>query len=34
MAAYIIAQINVTDPAKYQEYAKLAGPPQGLGRCR
>jgi uncharacterized protein (DUF1330 family) len=26
MAAYIIAQINVTDPAKYQEYAKLAGP--------
>lgn len=26
MPAYIIAQINVTDPAKYQEYAKLAGP--------
>lgn len=26
MAAYIIAQINVTDPEKYQEYAKLAGP--------
>jgi uncharacterized protein (DUF1330 family) len=26
MAAYIIAQVNVTDPAKYQEYAKLAGP--------
>jgi uncharacterized protein (DUF1330 family) len=26
MPAYIIAQINVTDPAKYQEYVKLAGP--------
>ncbi len=26
MPAYIIAQINVTDQAKYQEYAKLAGP--------
>jgi uncharacterized protein (DUF1330 family) len=26
MPAYIIAQINVTDPQKYQEYAKLAGP--------
>jgi uncharacterized protein (DUF1330 family) len=26
MPAYIIAQINVTDPAKYAEYAKLAGP--------
>jgi uncharacterized protein (DUF1330 family) len=26
MPAYILAQINVTDPAKYQEYAKLAGP--------
>jgi uncharacterized protein (DUF1330 family) len=26
MPAYIIAQINVKDPAKYQEYAKLAGP--------
>jgi uncharacterized protein (DUF1330 family) len=26
MPAYIIAQINVTDPVKYQEYAKLAGP--------
>ena len=26
MAAYIIAQINVTDPNKYQEYVKLAGP--------
>lgn len=26
MPAYIIAQINVTDPARYQEYAKLAGP--------
>lgn len=26
MPAYIIAQINVTDPEKYQEYAKLAGP--------
>ncbi len=26
MPAYIIAQVNVTDPEKYQEYAKLAGP--------
>ena len=26
MAAYIIAQINVTDPTKYQEYVKRAGP--------
>ena len=26
MPAYIIAQINITDPGKYQEYAKLAGP--------
>ena len=26
MPAYIIGQINITDPAKYQEYAKLAGP--------
>ena len=26
MAAYIIAQINITNPDKYQEYAKLAGP--------
>jgi uncharacterized protein (DUF1330 family) len=26
MPAYIIAQINITDPQKYQEYAKLAGP--------
>ena len=26
MPAYIIAQINITDPEKYQEYAKLAGP--------
>ena len=26
MPAYIIAQVNVTDQAKYQEYAKLAGP--------
>jgi len=26
MAAYIIANINITDPEKYQEYAKLAGP--------
>ena len=25
MPAYIIAQINITDPQKYQEYAKLAG---------
>ncbi|MGQ0653800.1 MAG: DUF1330 domain-containing protein [Betaproteobacteria bacterium] len=26
MAAYIIAQINITNPDKYAEYAKLAGP--------
>ena len=26
MPAYIIAQINITDPEKYQEYAKLAAP--------
>jgi uncharacterized protein (DUF1330 family) len=26
MPAYIIAQINVTNPEKYQEYARLAGP--------
>ena len=26
MPAYIIAQINVTDPSKYQEYVKGAGP--------
>jgi uncharacterized protein (DUF1330 family) len=26
MPAYIIAQINVKDPEKYQEYAHLAGP--------
>ena len=26
MAAYIIAQINITNPEKYAEYAKLAGP--------
>ena len=26
MPAYIIAMINVTDPAKYPEYAKGAGP--------
>ncbi len=26
MPAYGIAVVNVTDPAKYQEYAKLAGP--------
>lgn len=26
MPAYIIAQINITDAQKYQEYAKLAGP--------
>jgi len=26
MPAYIIAQVNVKDPRKYQEYAKLAGP--------
>jgi uncharacterized protein (DUF1330 family) len=24
--AYIVALINITDPQKYQEYAKLAGP--------
>ena len=26
MPAYIIAQINITNPEKYQEYAKLAAP--------
>ena len=26
MPAYAIAVVNVTDPAKYQEYSKLAGP--------
>ncbi len=26
MPAYIIAQVNITDAQKYQEYAKLAGP--------
>lgn len=26
MPAYVIAMVNVTDPEKYQEYAKLAGP--------
>ena len=26
MPAYIVATINVTDPTRYQEYAKLAGP--------
>lgn len=26
MPAYIIAMINIKDPAKYQEYAKRAGP--------
>lgn len=26
MPAYIIAQIDVIDPQKRQEYAKLAGP--------
>jgi len=26
MPAYIIATINVTNPEKYQEYVKLAGP--------
>jgi uncharacterized protein (DUF1330 family) len=26
MPAYVIAQINITDPQKYQEYVKLAGP--------
>jgi len=26
MPAYIIGQINITDPEKYQEYAKLAAP--------
>jgi uncharacterized protein (DUF1330 family) len=24
--AYVIAMVNVTNPEKYQEYAKLAGP--------
>ena len=26
MPAYIIAQINVTNPDKYREYARLAAP--------
>ena len=26
MPAYVIAMVNVTNPEKYQEYAKLAGP--------
>lgn len=26
MPAYAIAMVNVTDPAMYQEYARLAGP--------
>ena len=26
MPAYIIGQINITDPDKYQEYARLAAP--------
>ena len=26
MPAYLIAQVNVTDPVKFQEYAKLAAP--------
>ena len=26
MPAYVIAMVNVTDPKKYQEYARLAGP--------
>ena len=26
MPAYVIALVNVNDPQKYQEYAKLAGP--------
>ena len=26
MPAYIIAQVNVTNPEKYKEYAALAGP--------
>ena len=30
MAAYIIAQINVSNPEKYQEYAKLAGPASAM----
>ena len=25
MAAYIVVEIQITDPVKYQEYAKLAG---------
>jgi uncharacterized protein (DUF1330 family) len=24
--AYVVALVNITDPLKYQEYAKLAGP--------
>ena len=30
MSAYIIAQINVTNSEKYQEYAKLAGPASAM----
>lgn len=26
MPAYVVALVNITDPLKYQEYAKLAGP--------
>jgi uncharacterized protein (DUF1330 family) len=29
MPAYIIAMVNVTNPEKYQEYAKRAGPANG-----
>ncbi len=29
MAAYVIVDVNITDPAGYEEYKKLAGPTVG-----
>jgi len=34
MPAYIIATINITNPDKYAEYAKLAGPANAKHRGR
>ena len=34
MPAYLIAQVNVTDPARFQEYARLAGPIAAKHGCR